>query len=231
MQLSNEPPAGKDDASAATGHAVGARRFRPGAVLEWLVGLAIIIGGVMAVRSGSERSQLRAEHRRLIGTVGELPIADPEKVWFVALETGDPLHFAWRVYLPANYHFRIRHDNGSSSSWRSDPAEFVARIRFRVSDTGTLQVYGDYGSGSSLASRGDGKVSHFVQQHWDRLEVEQLGSKDAVSVDPADSATLLRIRMPEDLQSEAAAVFPPYLQSEFIPTFYSVTLGPVGSPP
>lgn len=100
-----------------------------------------------------------------------------------------------------------------------------------MSDNDSLQVYGQYGSGSSLSSRGDGAIARFIHRHWDRLKVEQLGGESAVSIEPADAATLLRLQLPEDLQADAAAIFPQHLQSEFIPTYFNVTLGPGRSAP
>jgi hypothetical protein len=63
-------------------------------VVELALIVAVIAGGVLAIRSGREHSQLRAEHQRLARAVGEITSEDPGKVALVALETGDPMHFA-----------------------------------------------------------------------------------------------------------------------------------------
>lgn len=231
MSLPPDLPA-ENDGAVASSLVSGPRRCRLVTVLEGLIGLAILVGGVLAVRSGGQRSELRREYQRLTKLVGELPVSDPGKVWIKALDTGDSMHFAWRVYLPANYHLQISHDgSGWLSSQRSAPAEFVARVRFRMTDDHRLQVYEHYDSSSGLLSRGDGEVAKFIHQHWDRLKVEQLGTENAVSIEPANTVTLLRLQMPEELQAEAAAIFPRHLQSEFIPTYFHITLGPSSATP
>lgn len=229
----NLPDSLSAEHAAASVSVTGKRpsRLRFGLAVECLVGIAILVGAIRAVQSGRERSELRTEYQRLVRKVGELAISDTTKVWVSALETGDPMHFAWRVYLPANHHFRVRHQGGSSSSNRPDSAEFVARVRFRMSDSGHLQVYGHYGSGSHLGSRGSGEVAQFIQQHWERFQIEQLGSEGAVSLEPTDSATLLRITVPDDLQAEMRELLSPHASSEFVPEYFAVHLGPSRSNP
>lgn len=62
--------------------------------------LALMVGGVVAWKADRERGRLAAEHARLARMTGDLPIIDPARVHLLALETGEPLHQAWRIYLP-----------------------------------------------------------------------------------------------------------------------------------
>ena len=101
-----------------------------------LVLLAIVLaGGVLAWRAGRERASLAAHHVRLLAAAGELPADDPTLIYLKALDTGDPLHFAWRVHLPANSHLEVRSRTGSGWSggfWSgSSPTDFIARVRLR----------------------------------------------------------------------------------------------------
>ena len=65
--------------------------------------VVIAAGGVAALQTGRERSRLESTYERLHRKTGDLPIGDPAWVHVRAIETGDPLHFAWRVYFPSNY--------------------------------------------------------------------------------------------------------------------------------
>src|SRR5690349_2510660 len=100
-----------------------------------LVLLAVVlVGGVLAWRAGHERARLAAHYGRLVDAAGELPADDPSLVYLKALDTGDPLHFAWRVHLPASTNLEVRCSTGngwSGGSWSgSAPTDFIARVRF-----------------------------------------------------------------------------------------------------
>src|SRR6185436_11697936 len=72
-------------------------------VLNLFLILVAVLGGLLAWQSGRERGRLQAECARLLAITGDLSIDDPSKVYIRALDTREPLHFAWRVYLPPNY--------------------------------------------------------------------------------------------------------------------------------
>ena len=46
-------------------------------VVDLLLIVAFLVGGVWAWTSGRERGRLQADHDRLIGKMGDLPIGDP----------------------------------------------------------------------------------------------------------------------------------------------------------
>lgn len=199
-------------------------RFRwIGPVVQWTIVAGIVVGAVSTFRSGRERNELRAEYRRLAAKVGELDVEDPEKVWLVALDTGDPMHFAWRVYLPANYRLKVRHPSGWGSSWGSDPKEFIARVRFRDEDDDAISVYKNFGSGSSRGRYAHGDAAAFVRKHREAFEIEQLGRDGPVSLDPDEPAELLRIRLPAELKEQAEAELPAHSASRL---GYYLTLDP-----
>src|SRR6478609_5418149 len=103
---------------------------------------AIAVGGFYAWRSGSERMRLRATQERLARKAGDLALNDPTRAHFLALPTGEPLHFAWRVYFPAGSSITILDRNGGSSSLGIGSAEqFIARVRIREDDNGQLFLY------------------------------------------------------------------------------------------
>jgi hypothetical protein len=78
-----------------------------------------VIGTVFAYRAGNKHRQLLAEQAQLEAEFGQMPIADPSKVYVLALETGEELHFAWRVHFPAKFYprWQTKSGRGSSSSF------------------------------------------------------------------------------------------------------------------
>jgi hypothetical protein len=188
--------------------------------------LVFLIGGVWAWTSGRERGRLEADYRRLTRATGDLPIADPTKVHFRAIETGEPLHFAWRVYLPPNYQFFMRTRTGSmSSSTASDSREYIARVRFREDD-GILNVYEHFSGSSSRGSFGDRSLAGLLHGRWEKVLVEQLGAPNLATVEPDGSAVLLRLTLPEDMQAEARKTLDPYTLEKFIPVLFEMEIGP-----
>src|SRR5689334_110913 len=116
--------------------------MRPRA-LDLILLLVILPGGFLAWQSGRQRKRLEDRYERMVRVAGDLAIADPTKVYIRALDMGEPLHFAWRVYLPPNYTLVVRNltgngSSGSSTSWSLNPVEFIARVRFRKDEQGLM---------------------------------------------------------------------------------------------
>src|SRR3954447_22163269 len=119
-------------------------------ILDVILLLTVLIGGVLAWQTGRERGRLAERHRHLARVTGDLPIEDPSKVYVLALDTGEELHYAWRIYFPRNARLIVTDNAGSqSSSWSSTPAEFIARVRIREDDQRRFEVYYRFLSGSS----------------------------------------------------------------------------------
>src|SRR5262245_29325744 len=134
-----------------------------------LVLLAVVLaGGALAWRAGHERARLAAHHDRLVAAAGELPADDPTLIYLKALDTGDPLHFAWRVHLPARTHLEVRSRTGngwSGSSWSgSDPTDFIARVRFREDEQGVVNVYTKFDDGSSRSGIGGPGLARLLRE-------------------------------------------------------------------
>src|SRR5262245_45684962 len=91
-------------AERRAGREIGTRGAGGGlarSVLALLVLAVARAGAVLAWQAGRERARLAAHSDRLVAAAGELPADDPTWLCLKALDTGDPLHFAWRVHLPA----------------------------------------------------------------------------------------------------------------------------------
>jgi hypothetical protein len=199
-----------------------------------LVLLAVVMsGGVLAWRTGNERARLEAQHRRLVAAAGDLPVEDPTLIYLKALDTGDPLHFAWRVHLPANANLKLqsRSVNGwSGGSWSgSAPMDFIARVRFREDEQGMVNVYTRYVGSSSRSSIGSPMLARLLRDHARELKVEQAGTSGVATLDPnmKKPMVLLRLALPESLHDE----LPSDLPSPFLPNLMELSIGPPGSLP
>jgi hypothetical protein len=188
----------------------------------------VVIGGVLAWRSGRERARLGVEYARLSHAVGDLTITDPAKIHILAIDTGEPLHYAWRVYLPPHTNRMLR--GGSVSRTlisASQPQEFVVRIRIRQSaEKSRLQIYEQIEFGRSVNDLGDERLAAIVRGHEREILVEQLGTGGVAVLDPSQSAVLLRLVMSEGMQSKARQALDPEDIPRFLPDLLRYELSP-----
>jgi hypothetical protein len=198
--------------------------------LDWFLLAVVLIGGVLAAQTSRERARLEQHYRRLIQMTGELPITEPSKVYVRALDTGEPLHFAWRIYLPAKSKQRwSSHWAGSSSTSTTSsntPSEFVGRLRFRQDEQGRLELYERLSNTSSRMTFGDQALAELLRDRWDKVRVEQLGSPRLAVLDPDQPAVFLRLTLPEDLQEEARKKLPPFTVTQYVPILFEWDFGP-----
>jgi hypothetical protein len=173
----------------------------------------VFIGGLLTWQAARERSRLSERYARLARITGDHPIADPSKVHLQALDTDEPMHFAWRVYLPPNYTTvvtgRCFSEEVSSRSWvgpspGTGPSDFIGRVRFRVEpQEGAMQVSTRFGRGESVRGIAHKALAERLRAGWDRVRVEQLGAPGLAVLEPNQPAVLLRLTLPDDLQEEA----------------------------
>ncbi|WP_435009471.1 hypothetical protein P12x_000723 [Tundrisphaera lichenicola] len=202
---------------------------------DLLLILALIAGGVLAWQTARERTRLEVEHQRLARATGDLRIGDPTKVHILALETGDPLSFAWRVYLPPNYPVKLKIGSpnsgsmGSGSSGSTESREFIARLRVRADESGSLQVFEQFGSGGGMMSLGDKSLADFLMDRSGSVIADEMGKKQVETIDPDGSAILLRLSMPEEMQAEARKTLSPHALN-YVPILLEMRLGPEPPP-
>ncbi|QDV35153.1 hypothetical protein [Tautonia plasticadhaerens] len=167
---------------------------------------AIAVGGVLAWRSNRERADLQSTADHLAEEAGELPLTDPGRIHLTALETGDPMHFAWRIYVPASgSSVSLRSPGGSfGAGWSGiSPLEYVGRVRFREGESGLLEFYSSVGSGGNTASLGDEAMADLLRGRWDEIRVDRAGEGELVVPEEGETTVLLRLSLPEDLAEEA----------------------------
>lgn len=194
--------------------------------------LALTLTGLYFVwQSGQQGSAARAEYERLVRLTGDLPITDASKIHVLALETGESLHFAWRVYLPPNCRIMVKHNGGSSSSFQSNPQHLIARVRFREQPPGRLQVYTRFSGGSSQMGFGDDSLATFLRGRWDQVFVEQLGADKTAVLKLDEEAVLLRLTLPEELLSQAAKEVDARSLQAQLPLLFEMRIVPQPPPP
>lgn len=197
--------------------------------VELVLIAAIAIGGYLAWRTGQERGRLQRTFDRLARRAGDLEVGDPNQVHLRAFPTGEPMHFAWRVYLPAMYPARVRVRAGQSSEdasgSRGRPMESIARVRFREDEDGVLNVYWTFAGYGIRQAVGDRAFATLLRGRWDDVAVEQLGGDGLVGLDPDRSTTLLRLRLPPDLQESAKSALSPDQRRGLVPVFFEFRLG------
>lgn len=173
-------------------------------MLNALLLIAAVIGGVLTYRASQTHQPLLAEQKRLEQKVGTLRIEDPSKMHVRALETGEPLHFTWRVYLPVGSTVLRREDGRARFGWPiREPREFMLRVRFREDDDGVLRVFTQRTNGSGTSELGSRQLADLLRDRWDEIQVEQLGRDHLVVVEPDEVPILLRLTLSEELRREA----------------------------
>jgi hypothetical protein len=189
--------------------------------LDLFLLIVVFIGGALSWQTGRERSRLSEKHARLARSTGEFRISDPSKVHVQALETGDPMHFAWRVYHP-----------GKVAYWPNNPSEVVGRLVFRHDEQGILRVFYNFSDGgTSVQNVGDKALAELLRDRWDRVRFEQLGARDLAVLDPNQPLILLRLTLPDDLEAEARRKLPPDTVRQYVPILYELNRGPMPSKP
>lgn len=176
-------------------------------IVDAALAIATIVGAIIAVNSASKLHALQQEHTRLSRTTGDLNISDPGQAHVLALDTGEPLHFAWRVYAPAGHMMIAESSNGgssTSSAFNSRPHEFIGRVRISKHRTRGIAVYHNFGNGAGFRTFASAETFEFLREHWNELDIEQLGADATAHIQPGESVTVLRIRLPENLAAESS---------------------------
>jgi hypothetical protein len=200
-------------------------------IVEGSLIVVVLIGGTLAWYTGRERGRLTQHYERLVLMVGDPPMKDASKVHVLALDTGDPRHFAWRVYLPPPYNLTFNDRSGSLWTTSIGSPESIFRVRFRQDAQGDMELYEQFGGMSTQSSFGTTELGEFLQGRWEKVKVEQLGAPEVAVLDPDQPAVLLRLTLADDLLDEARKKLPPEAQQVNIPVLFDLNLGPPVSKP
>ena len=175
---------------------------------------------------------MEARYHRLAGITGDLKITDPTKVYIQALETDDPMHFAWRIYYPPNYKQMLQNGNGfGGTRWSSGSSEFIARVRFRPNESGYMEVYTRFAGGSSRGGFEIGSSLNCSSIIGTRFTSNSWLATGLTELEPDESAVLLKLSLPEEIEAQARKTLSPSMQKSFIPVVYELGLGPKTAKP
>ena len=174
--------------------------LRGALVIMIAVGLiGLVIDQVKLRRSQSQESRLE----RL---VGKLDVDDHTRIHIALIESSEPLHHVWRVYLPARSAWRVTHESASSGSgWsQSGPSEARNEIwRWRVvGSDGAFRSHVLSGSGSSTSSI-QPEMARFLRSNWRDLEMEIAGEHGLQIASTDQIIPLVTISVPTDLLPKA----------------------------
>lgn len=187
-------------------HAPQAKRRLGIGLVESLLLILAIVGGVLAVKSQLLASQYRSKRMALEAEVGELKIDDPSKYYVQLLKSDDPLELRWRIYIPkgndcCNYaigHDPIGNSFRSGGGRTSESGEAIYAIRMTPlpssSAISILSRMSIQRSSSSMISTTQNSMVH-DQLLKNDLSTWEIAGKDGVeSFDADDFRWLLRIR-------------------------------------
>ncbi len=168
--------------------------------------VAIVPLGVWAWRTGRERAVMEDKFAKYTRKAGELGVGDRSKTLLRKLETDEPFHFAWRMFLPAGAYDQVGVGEASRDFQSLGTESIVYRCRIGE-DQGRLRVslnnHGPGGGSGIQTPCGPPALAEFLRGRWDRIIVEQTAATELVAADPSKPLVLLRLKLPAELEAEA----------------------------
>lgn len=204
-------------------------------LLDAILLLITLAGGAMVWQTGREQARLQAKIETLTRAAGDFSVTDSSRIHVLALETGEPLHFAWHVYLPANYELVQQVNQASPASispTRSvPPREFVVRVRIREDARGRLNLYEKMETTSTRGPFAHPAVAKVLHGRFDKVLVEQLGRPQLVSAGANERLDFLRLRLPADMEAEFRADLSPGEGARYDAELFRLSFGPAPTSP
>jgi len=194
------------------------------------IDLALIVAimplGVWAWRTGQERAGLEATYARYARKVGELEVGDPSKIHLRSLKTGEPLQFAWRVFLPSTQFLDIvSGTRGSNWTGWASSGERIFRVEFRDTEEKGFQIRQSDGNSSATSVFGERALGDLIRGRWDQIIIERAAASELAVADPSKPLVLLRLILPPEIETEARAKLSDRLKQD-LPTIYELTIKP-----
>ena len=105
------------------------------------------------------------------------------------------------------------------------PLSFVANVRFRDGENGTLSVWWGFEGTAAVSSWGGAGLYRLLDGRWGEMEVEQLAADGKIVMKPGELTSLLRIRMGGRMREEAQVLLSPRVADLYVPEFFHLQLG------
>ena len=159
----------------------------------------------------SEVTTLRAEYARVSAKYKDIDVLNPKSYYAAAVETGDPMAFAWRYHQPSGVDLISRAEYGALGSSTvplpADPRRKLKlhRIAFESTDDG-IRYYDNHRPRSYNDIRWNRELGKFLSNHWGELRFSALGEGgSAIELPPDAVLTFLTIEVPPELEEELKA--------------------------
>jgi hypothetical protein len=184
-------------------------------IINCLLLVSALAGLVMLVRQRQTLEVVREKHDRLAAKYGVLDVKDPSKYLITRIDTGDPSHFLWRCYYPANLQVQEvialgRGGRSTGSTFHLDAGESLQRCRFEFQEENVLVHYMDRGGGGLIGFAPKELVA-LLKEHWEELQIDVLASDGTIELPIDQALPFLTIRVPPDLLPE----LPPQLRDRY----------------
>lgn len=161
--------------------------------------LITLAGVVPAWLTSIEVRRLTREHERFERMSQSLVVTDPSKVHLIAIDTGDPYHFAWRVFTPANYQMSL---SSIGSFIQTKQGESLAQVRFIRNHYGQICISTTFLGIESYVYQFERETADMLLDHWNDVTVYRAGSTGSVVAGENGRLVLLRLTLSEDALRE-----------------------------
>lgn len=196
--------------------------------LDVVLVLVALVGLAFAVQQAVVRQSLSRQYELLAAEVGYLEPTGGDGVHVIALPTPEPGHFRWRIHVPADEKIYWKNRRWGPKDHEiplTGPRSFIANVRFRNGEDGTLRVWWGFEGTTVVHSLRGNRVQELLDGRWDEMQVEQLASDEQILMKPGELKSLLRITMPDQMREEAQKVLSPEVSDFYVPEFFHLQLG------
>ena len=182
--------------------------------------IATVVGLSFSVGEGIEQRDLSQRYQILAAEVGYLNPSAEEGLQVITLKDGGRSHFRWRVCIPDKHRMKV--NTFAGVKYVEGPANFIAHARFRDGEDGESQVWLNFEDFEMAGSFVSPRWRQLLAERWDGLEVDQLGGDGKEVIKPDETRTLLRIRMPDNMQADAQQVLSPEAVKQAVSVLYEL---------
>lgn len=201
-------------------------------IFSWGIDLCLIalagVGCYFAIQSTLRKSEHEFHLKQLadksqLNASGAFEIVDTDRIYVKAIETGKPLEFAWRVYLPSGFKKMAVMETISGKSGKSiittltEPCESIARFK--------IELFGEYAVCENhwldevsvvLSDLSNSKeTQEFLQASDFNAAITQAGKVEVESFSKDDDLELLRLVVPTSRLTPRPNAEPGYSQFRF----------------
>lgn len=189
-------------------------------LFDFILLLIAIAGVVPAWLTGIEVRRLTREHERFARMSQSLIVTDPAKIHLIAIDTGDPYHFAWRIYTPANFQISL---SSFGSFIQTKQGENLIQVRFIRNHYGQMCIFTNLLGNTYYMYNFERETAEMLRDHWNDVTVYRAGSTGSVVAGENGRLVLLRLTLSEDALREIGPKLDPTSRGR-LPLIYETEL-------